>query len=303
MWSAVARMAWSSMRRRRAISGRVMALRVMWLSPRRVWCARCGSGMVVAAAASGLDVGGEPAETGFDRVGRDPRFGPALVDRLSRVGAHRCGLVAQGAGAVLPAVEVLGVAPVEEAAGAGISPGSTGGFLARVRVTAASRAAAGGPDPRGPVAASRPGGRRWRARAAAARGRQSGPSGERRAAPTGWSSGRAPLVQVAVGEPGEADHRTEGEVAATDRGGDQRVAQQGGLRLGLPGVEKDPASPALGLGPVLRGLAREDAGRPRLADGDAADPVAALEFGGAHAAPARRCVPRRPARRPLTVSA
>ncbi|ONI48847.1 hypothetical protein STIB_70620 [Streptomyces sp. IB2014 011-1] len=80
-----------------------------------VW--RCGSGVVVAAAASRLDVGGEPPETGFDRVGRDPRFGAALADRFSCVGAHRCGPLAQGAGAVLPAVEILTVAPVEEPAG------------------------------------------------------------------------------------------------------------------------------------------------------------------------------------------
>lgn len=74
---------------------------------------------------------------------------------------------------------------------AGISPGSTDGFLPRVRVTAGSRAAAGGPGPRDPVPASRPGARLWRARAAAARGRRSGPGGTRRAPPTGWGSGRA----------------------------------------------------------------------------------------------------------------
>ncbi|MEV7060352.1 hypothetical protein AB0N60_35150 [Streptomyces microflavus] len=31
-------------------------------------------------------------------MSHEPRFGAALVDRLACVGAHRCGLVAQGAG-------------------------------------------------------------------------------------------------------------------------------------------------------------------------------------------------------------
>lgn len=105
-------------------------------------------------------------------------------------------------------------------------------------------------------------------------------------------------VLVAVGDPGDADDRASDQLAVADRAADQREAQ-GGPVDGLARVQQHPAGtpPA---GPVLHRLGTgEDAGRVRLPDADAADPVALGQRRDAHAARPHTAVPGRPARRPL----
>ncbi|WP_406110233.1 hypothetical protein [Streptomyces sp. NBC_01003] len=56
-----------------------------------------------------------------------------------------------------------------------------------------------------------------------------------------------PLVAVAVGEAADADDCAQVQLAAADRGGDQRVTQGGALQL-LPGVDQGLAPHGQGRG-------------------------------------------------------
>lgn len=108
--------------------------------------------------------------------------------------------------------------------GAGIRPGSNSGFLTRVRVTAGSRAAA---ETRGPPAAAtasraRPG--RVRGWAEAAPGRPRAPGAKPRVRPP-RAVRRSLGGLVAVGDPGDADHRARDQFAPADRAAVMNAAE------------------------------------------------------------------------------